>query len=381
MLERRVPILVLGGGIGGLTTALALQQRGVDCQVHERAPALAEIGAGLGLWPNALRVFDKLGVGDKVRGLSGPWQVAGLRRADGRFMLSYDAEQMRARLGEPTIAVHRGELQALLVNALPDGILHLDHESVAVDDDAAPDSPVRVRFADGSVLDAVGVIAADGRRSRIRAQLFGDRPLHDCHGVGWRGTARQPEGEDWSSEIGETWSRELRFGILPISDGRVTWYAAAREFVDGGSRAELRERFGHLHDPIPALIEATPDDAIWRDSIDDLFPIRRWHRGRVALLGDAAHPMTPDLGQGACHAVLDAHAIATALAEHPDPTIAFARYQRARRASAARMVMIARIASSSAGAGGRVGSAVAEAVASRIPRSLALSGLGRIVAG
>lgn len=373
------PVLILGGGIGGLTTALALHQRGIDCQVHERASALAEIGAGLGLWPNALAVFDELGIGDKVRGLAGSWDVAGLRRADGRFMVQYRADQMSARLGEPTIGVHRGELQAVLVNALPHGILHLDREVIAVEDE--PGGPVRVRFADGSAVEADVVIAADGRRSRIRAQLFGERPLHDCHAVGWRGTARPPAGADWCRQVGETWSGQLRFGILPISEGRVTWYAAAREFHDGGSRAELRARFGHLHHPIPDLIEATPDDAIWRDSIDDLFPIRRWHKGRVALLGDAAHPMTPDLGQGACHAVLDARAIAAALAEHRDPTMAFAHYQRVRRRSAARMVMVARMASASGGAGGRIGSAVAEAVVSRVPRGLALRALGKVVAG
>lgn len=371
------PILILGGGIGGLTTALALTQRGIACEVHERAPALAEIGAGLGVWPNALQVLDELGIGDKVRGLSGRWEIAGLRRADGRFMLQYRTDQMAARLGEPTIGVHRGELQALLVNALPDGLLHLDHEVASIDDQ--PGEPLRVRFANGSVREARAVIAADGRRSRVRAQLFGDRPLHVLRAVGWRGTARQPEGVDWTSQVGETWSADLRFGILPINDGRVTWYAAAPEFLDDGSRAELRDRFGHLHDPIPALIEATPDHAIWRDRIDDLFPIRRWHKGRVALLGDAAHPMTPDLGQGACHAILDARAIARALADHPDPMVAFPRYQRARRWSASRMVLVARAASSSAGAGGRVGQALAERVVSHVPRGLALRALRTLV--
>lgn len=373
------PIRILGGGIGGLTAALALQQRGIDCEVHERAPALAEIGAGLGVWPNALAVFDQLGIGDKVRELSGSWEVAGLRRADGRYMVRYRADEMAARIGEPTIGVHRGELQALLVNALPDGMLHLGHESVAVEDAAR--EPVLVRFADGSALEAAAVIGADGRRSRVRAGLFGERPLRQCKAVGWRGTALEPEGAGWARQIGETWSGELRFGILPISGGRVTWYAAARSFLDGGSRQELRERFGHLHHPIPALIEATPEDAIWRDGIDDLFPMRRWTRGRVALMGDAAHPMTPDLGQGACHAVLDAWALAAALAEHRDPATAFERYQKARWRSAARMVMVARVASASAGSGGRVGSAMAEAIVSRVPRGLALRGLARVVAG
>lgn len=199
--------------------------------------------------------------------------------------------------------------------------------------------------------------------------------------MGWRGTAQEPDGAGWARKIGETWSGKERFGILPISGGRVTWYAAAPSFLGDGGRDELLTRFGHLHDPIPALIEATPDDAIWRDQIDDLFPMRRWVKGRVALLGDAAHPMTPDLGQGACHAILDAWAIARALSERGNPAVAFERYQQARRRGAARMVLIARTASTTAGSGGRIGNALAEAAVSRVPRGLALRALARVVAG
>ncbi|MGQ0433791.1 MAG: FAD-dependent monooxygenase [Microthrixaceae bacterium] len=373
------PVRILGGGIGGLTAALALHQRGIDCAVHERAPALAEIGAGLGVWPNALAVFDRLGIGDKVRSLSGDWEVAGLRRAEGRYMQRYGPVEMAARLGEPTIGVHRGELQALLVNALPDGILHLGQESVSVEDHVG--APVRVRFVDGTVLDAAAVIGADGRRSRVRAGLFGERPLHTCRLVGWRGTVQEPAGAGWGRKIGETWSGKERFGILPISGGRVTWYAVAPSVLADGGRDELLARFGHLHDPIPALIEATPHESIWHDQIDDLFPMRRWVKGRVALMGDAAHPMTPELGQGACHAVLDAWAIAAALSECGDPVVAFERYQRARRRSAARMVLIARGTTVTAGSGGRLGNALAEAVVARVPSGLALRILARAVAG
>jgi 2-polyprenyl-6-methoxyphenol hydroxylase-like FAD-dependent oxidoreductase len=249
---------------------------------------------------------------------------------------------------------------------------------VSVEDEAG--GPVRVRFVDGSVLDAAAVIGADGRRSRVRAGLFGERPLHQCRLVGWRGTVEEPGDAGWGRKIGETWSGKERFGILPISGGRVTWYAVAPSFLRGGGRDELLARFGHLHDPIPALIEATPDESIWRDQIDDLFPMRRWVKGRVALLGDAAHPMTPELGQGACHAVLDAWAIATALSERGDPAVAFERYQRARRRSAARMVLIARGTTATAGSGGRLGNALAEAVVARVPQGLALRGLARVVA-
>ena len=111
-------------GIGGLSTALCLRQHGIACEVHERAPELNEIGAGLGLWPAPLAVFDQLGLGDAVRDLTGPWEEAGLRRADGSFLVRYTADEMTARLGGPTIGVHRGELQALLLAALPEGVVN-----------------------------------------------------------------------------------------------------------------------------------------------------------------------------------------------------------------------------------------------------------------
>lgn len=373
-------VLVVGGGIGGLTTALALQHHGIACEVHERAPQLNEIGAGLGLWPAPLRVFDRLGIGDDVRALSGPWETAGIRRADGEFLVRYTAGQLGARLGEPTIGVHRGELQALLLRSLPAGVVRTGCVCVGVDPDVG--GQAIVRFADGSARAGRAVLAADGRRSPVRAQLFGAAALHDCGAVGWRGTCRQPEGSDWHAVAGETWGGDdTRFGILPISGGRVTWYAGARRFLDDGGKDELLARFGRFHAPIPQLVEATDPGDIWRDAIDDHWPMRRWWRGRVALVGDAAHPMTPDLGQGACHAILDAWALAEALATHAEPAAAFRAYQRARQRRAWFVTLVARGASAGASREGRFANAVAEALMGMTPRPVALTALRFVTAG
>ena len=139
------PCRVIGGGIGGLTAALALARHDIPVTVHERAPELREIGAGLGIWPAPLRVFDRLGIGDSIRALSGPWDEAGLRRADGRFLVRYSTEQFARRLGEPTIGVHRGELQALLLSSLDDGVVQTDAECIGLDQH---DEGVTVRFRD-----------------------------------------------------------------------------------------------------------------------------------------------------------------------------------------------------------------------------------------
>lgn len=372
------PVVVIGGGIGGLTAALAVAHHGIPVTVHERAPELREIGAGLGLWPAPLRVFDRLGIGDAVRALAGPWDEAGLRRADGRFLVRYSAEQFAARLGEPTIGVHRGELQALLVRSLDADVVRTDAECTGLDQ---RDDGVTVRFRDGSNVDGRVVVGADGRHSTVCRMLFGDQPLHDCHTMGWRGTAVAPPGSDWHRFIGETWGPGGRFGIVPISGGRVTWYAAARRFRNGGGLEELAERFGRWHHPIPELIAATDPSNLWSDVADDRRPLRHWVKGRVTLLGDAAHPMTADLGQGACQAILDAWVLAEELAGTSDVTSALRAYERRRRWRAGMVTMIARGATAGARPESRAAVAVRSRLASLAPPSVVLRQLEFITRG
>lgn len=370
--------MVIGGGIGGLSAALALAHHGIAVTVHERAPELNEIGAGVGLWPAPLRVFDRLGIGDAVRSLAGPWDEAGLRRADGRFLVRYTVQQFSARMGEPTIGVHRGELQSLLLRSLGADRVRTGAECIDV---VERDGVVTAQFADGSHATGGAVVGADGRRSAVRRILFGDRTLHDCRTVGWRGTAAAPAGSDWHRSIGETWGPGGRFGILPISGGRVSWYAAAQELRNGGGIEELLGRFGDWHHPIPELIAATDPADVWVDACDDLWPTLRWTRGRVALLGDAAHPMTPDLGQGACQAILDAWVLAEELARGTDVAGALVAYQRRRRWRAGAVTMIARRATAGARSERKTSLAMRSRVAALVPPSVALRQLRRITSG
>jgi 2-polyprenyl-6-methoxyphenol hydroxylase-like FAD-dependent oxidoreductase len=371
-------VAVIGGGIGGLATALALQHHGIGCVVYERAPELREIGAGLGVWPAPMQVFDRLGIGNDVRALSGPWDDAGLRRSDGRYLVRYSAEEFADRLGEPTIGVHRGELQALLVRSLPEGTVRVGAECIGV---AGWPSGVAISFADGTTVEADAVIAADGRRSIVRDLVFGRRELHDCKSVGWRGTAVAPPGSDWHRFAGESWGSEGRFGILPISGGRVTWYGACRRFRSSGDLAEVAHRFGSWHHPIPSLIAATTPDNLWRDAIDDLRPLRHWTQGRVALLGDAAHPMTPDLGQGACQAILDAWVVAEELATSAPVAEALLTYERRRKRRATMVGLIARGATVGARYEGRLSVGLRSKVAALGPPSVLLRQLAFIARG
>ncbi len=185
----------------------------------------------------------------------------------------------------------------------------------------------------------------------------------------------QPVGSDWHISIGETWGPGGRFGILPIAGDRVTWYATTRSSRSGGAKAELVEHFGSWHHPIPELVDATSEANIWCDHIFDLWPLRRWSIGSVTLLGDAAHPMTPELGQGACQAILDAWALGQALARNADVESALRTYERGRKPRARFVTLMTRAAAIGANADGSFARAVREQTMARMPASILLRGL------
>ena len=336
-------IAIIGGGIGGLTAAIALRQRGFDAQVYEQAPALEEVGAGVGLWPNALRALGSLGLAGKVIGLGGDLRGSGIKRPDGTWLLYQPQDLMRKRWGAGFTAVHRAELQQLLAAQLDPAALHLGACCAGFADNG---TDVTVRFAGGREVAADVLIGADGVHSVVRAALLGPAPLRYRGYTGVRSLT--PAGSVPLPRDGiETWGRGCRFGVAPASGDRIIWYAAwnSPEAADDGgtARAFLRRRFAAWHDPVAAVIEATPEAAIIRTYVYDRLPARTWARGRVALLGDAIHPMTPDLGQGACQAIVDATVLAACLAQARDVPAALAAYQQRRWRNAAVTTVLARV--------------------------------------
>jgi 2-polyprenyl-6-methoxyphenol hydroxylase-like FAD-dependent oxidoreductase len=296
--------VVIGAGVGGLAAGLALQRRGWRVEIFERAPALEDVGAGLAVAPNALKALDRLGVGHRLRELAALQGTAGIQRPDGRWISRTDAAVAEARYGDPTIVVHRAALVGLLAEALEPATLRLG-EPVAEVDPAAG----RVVTAGGPVT-ADLVVAADGLQSAVRRKLFPAHPAPVYTGVtSWRFVVPRTPGELMPSE---TWGRGRIFGVAGLGDGRIYCYATAPA-AEGGraddEQAELVRHFGRWHAPIPQLIGAA--DRVIRTDIRCLDrPLPRFHEGRVALLGDAAHAMTPNLGQGACQAIEDAVVLA-----------------------------------------------------------------------
>jgi 2-polyprenyl-6-methoxyphenol hydroxylase-like FAD-dependent oxidoreductase len=305
--------VVVGAGIGGLTAAVAVRRRGWTVTVLERARALEPAGAGLGIGPNALHALDAIGLGAEVRRFSAVQGRGGVRRSGGRWLVRTDLGALADRFGDPQLMVLRADLVGLLAASLPDGALRCGVTVTAVEPGDAS-RPARVLTQAGE-LEADLVVAADGVRSLIRETLFPDHPGSRYSGfTAWRFVAPGPPG---GVEPAETWGKGMVFGAVPLADGRVYCYASA--VSPPGVRpddeiAELKRRFGAWHDPVPGLIGSVPPGDVLHDDVYWIAePLPAYHRGRVVLVGDAAHAMTPHLGQGACQAIEDAVVLASAI--------------------------------------------------------------------
>jgi 2-polyprenyl-6-methoxyphenol hydroxylase-like FAD-dependent oxidoreductase len=322
--------IVVGAGIGGVTAAVALEQCGWQVTVLERSPELGEVGAGISVWPGAVAVLEGLGV-EGITKAARLGQAAGMRRSDGRWIV--DAAELGIEL---PVMIHRPQLHELITNRLGPAVsIHTGTTVTGLVQDASGVTVTAVRraSADQPTGDqeyrAELVVAADGIRSVIRGLLFPEYqgPRYSGY-TAYRGIA-ELEVDDGG---GETWGRGQRFGFAKLIDGRIYWYATANR-EPGGADDDVRELFADWHEPIPALLAATP--AVLRNDIYDLrTPLVPFVQGRVILLGDAAHAMTPNMGRGACSAIEDAGALARVLRNGDDLTA----YDAERRPATTKLV-------------------------------------------
>ncbi|WP_069887369.1 FAD-dependent monooxygenase [Streptomyces luteocolor] len=323
--------VVIGGGIGGLTAAIGLHRTGWRVTVLERAATLEPVGSGIGLAPNAQRALDVLGLGDRVRALAA-WQgEGGMRARSGRWLVRTSAAEAEATYGGSLVLLHRATLVDLLVSALPEQALRTG-TAARLTDPGAAGRPAVVTTDDGDI-EADLVVGADGINSAVRAALFPAHPGPVYAGfTTWRFVIPAP---DRPFAPHETWGRGGVWGTQPLKDGRIYAYATARVPAGGRApddeKAELARRFADWHDPIPSLIAAVrPADVLRHDVRHLPTPLAHYHRGRVALVGDAAHAMTPSLGQGGNQAIEDAVVLAHHVAPGGDPVTGPAAYSAAR---------------------------------------------------
>ncbi|GHO59957.1 FAD-dependent monooxygenase [Ktedonobacter robiniae] len=298
--EQDFPILIIGAGIGGLATALALQQAGFAVQIFERTKEIRESGSGLTLWANAVRVLQELGLADLVQQLAqqpAPTR-AGFYTMRGKQLVHLPQRTVEEQCGGPTIAIHRAEFQAALRERLAPGTLVLDKQLIDLEQDT---TGVTACFARGERVRGSLVIGADGIRSQVRRLLFPQSQPRYAGYTAWRGIATGVT----PPLMGELWGRGRRFGIVPLTKERVYWYATCNTPENAaerpqGRQKELLDLFKGWHPVVSTLINVTEASTILRNEISDLQPLTYWSKGRVTLLGDAAHAMTPNMGQGAC---------------------------------------------------------------------------------
>ncbi|MFJ1762930.1 FAD-dependent monooxygenase [Amycolatopsis sp. NPDC088138] len=308
--------VVVGGGIGGLAAAVGLRRAGWDVTVLEKAPEITGAGAGISLWPNAQRCLDVLGVQAPLKKqLDG-----GLRDKKGRRITGWDAAAFERHHGLPLTAIHRRDLVDTLARALPEETRKTGAEVTEVREDGF------VRYTGGE-LQADLIVAADGINSRFRNS---SQKTVYSGSTAFRGVAHRP-----GTPLSTSWDRGAEIGVLPLAGDDVYWWISY--VVRAGERpadvkAYLKQHFGDWHDPIPALLDATPAEHILHHDLYYLgTPLTSYVRGKIALLGDAAHAMPPFLGQGGCQALEDAVVLAHAMSTEDTVQKALHKYDQERR--------------------------------------------------
>jgi 2-polyprenyl-6-methoxyphenol hydroxylase-like FAD-dependent oxidoreductase len=325
--------IVVGAGIGGLATAIALRPTDVDVVAFERAQDLArvEVGAGITLWPNAMLVLDRLGIGEEVRARGAVLNGFEQRTRRGRLLARWPLAEMTRRLGAPVVGINRPDMHAALA-AAGSYCVQAGSQVTGFEDG---ETGVSVTLSDRRVESGDALIGADGIDSLVRGRLLGDEPPRHAGLTMWRANVPLQEAAMPEVDFLLFWGAGAKFVCFRSGPARLSWEAivasdpGGRDAAGGSKRAVL-DHFAGFTDPVLPVIEATDEAAIFRTDVFDRPPDKRWGSGRVTLLGDAAHPMTFAVGQGAAQALEDALAIAEALDGATDVEGALRGYEQMR---------------------------------------------------
>ena len=320
---------IIGAGIGGLTTAIALKQKQLNVKIFEQAPNLSPVGAGIILASNAMQVYESLDLRESIESLGQPIHSMNITTPNLELLSSIDLTYFEKKYGVKSIAIHRGILQQLLIKTLKGQDIHLDKRLVNVTNQI---NGLHLKFDDDTCYSTQILIGADGIHSKVRSLLFKPGKIRRAQQMCWRGVLDFELPEQYQFELNEVWGKGCRIGFVQITPKKVYWYAlkSISKPLDILTKKHLLEWFKEFH-PLPRLlIELTPMQNIHTDEIRDLKPLNNWVLPNACLIGDAAHATTPNLGQGACQAIEDAYALAQSLDQHPTIAKAFLAYQQKR---------------------------------------------------
>lgn len=321
---------ILGGGIAGLTTAIALEKKGFKTEIFEAAPQLKPVGAGLALGANAIKALTKLGIADDIIAAGRKLPSFGFYNHKGTLLSQVNSDEISQQYGLDNFTIHRAALHQQLQSHLPYTPLHLNKRAIGYTQNG---EDITIQFADGSTHTTQYLIVADGIHSAIRKQLLPQVALRYAGYVCWRAVING-EGID-APQATETFGPKGRFGIAPLANNLIYWYACTNAPEDTDvypnyTIEQLRQHFAGYHNPIEEILARTTNEQLIYGTIADLPPQPRFAFGNILLIGDAAHATTPNMGQGACQAIEDAVVLADELAKNTTVTTAYANFENRR---------------------------------------------------
>jgi salicylate hydroxylase len=344
-------ILIAGAGIGGLCAALALVKRGFKVALFEQTATLSDVGAGLQLSPNAMQVLNELGLGEQLLAHSFSPENATMRhyQSGAKYLSLPLGGQCLRRYGAEYLHIHRADLQQVLYQSARDcGVNITLNAQVSAYQQSA--GGVQLSLANGEKIQGDVLLAADGLRSRIHTQMLGQSNAQFTGQVAWRGTLAadrlpkglvQPNANLWVGPGRHFVSYYLRGGSLVnfvAVEERTSW--TKESWHERGNIQQLRGAFTSWHPQVTEVLAATDECFLW--ALFDRPPLSKWVDGKVALLGDACHPMLPFLAQGAAMAIEDAYVLAAMLARYSDTATALQTYQAKRLPRTSKIQMMAR---------------------------------------
>lgn len=324
-------ITIIGAGIGGLTTAIALKQKGFEVEVFESTPEFKKVGSGINLATNAMLVYKRLGIYDTIVRNAHISNSMNLRTKNLGFLTAINLTKIEKEFDTKTVAIHRATLHHILIQHLDDVNIH-HHKKLKTLKQS--NGKVELSFEDGTTHSTEIVIGADGIHSAVRKSIFNNTTLRDAKQICWRGISKAKINPKHKGELNELWSKGKRFGFVHITKNEIYWFALINKKKFINKNIDLQELFSDYYPPIKSIIEETPKKDILCNELWDLKPINKWYHNNVCLLGDAAHATTPNMGQGAVQAIESALALSICLEEETSIESAFSRYQNIRKEKA-----------------------------------------------
>ncbi|MCW5821541.1 MAG: FAD-dependent monooxygenase [Cyanobacteria bacterium TGS_CYA1] len=359
----------MGAGIGGLAAAISLRKVGYLVDIFEKSPNLQEVGAGIVLYPNAVNALKQMGVYVQISQIASFPTVARYLNSKGKVLVEMNMNDFEP--GSEAITIHRLNLQKVLCDAaLSLGAqIHFNKECWTLEQDT---DTVTLHFSDDTKTQTDIVIGADGIHSKIRKNLINDGEPRYTGSFAWRGvTSSQVSYPSNQSLL--IFGRGKQFGATPVGSGRVYWFATMSDekgHQDRRTKQDVLKFFGDWTDPVNELIDATKDSEILTHNLYDRDPVLKWGEGRVTILGDAAHPMTPFMGQGGCQSLEDAIALGHCMKVNQNPVEALRQYEKLRQERTSDFVYQSRKSEAMSMTTSRISTMLRDAILPMVPSKL-----------